>query len=245
MFGIIKYCLFLLFSSVFVQAFCQNLKIDYDVNIKKEVIIKGEKNSGLYLMYIQSIKDIKNYPMEFIISGKDGYSIDFSKSLDVNREIQRIPVPKVVTLSFVGLSTITYSNNGITYSTNDNNTIESYSINSLGQWQVTNQVKEILGYTCYKAFFTSNVPELNRASMIIPTYAWFTNEIPVIGGPTIFGSLPGLILELETKGGYFIATEIKQTTKKVNKIDINDKNVMDFIQAEKYYEKIIRDKIGN
>ena len=56
------------------------------------------------------------------------------------------------------------------------------------EWKLTGEQKQSLGYTCFKA-------ELNDTSRTV--IAWFTPQIPVSAGPSGFGQLPGMILELD------------------------------------------------
>lgn len=67
-------------------------------------------------------------------------------------------------------------------------------------WKLTNEQKDILGYTCFKA---TSGPD----SMLIT--AWFTPQIAVPGGPATYGQLPGMILEVEFDNIHLVATEIK------------------------------------
>ncbi|MCR9253417.1 MAG: GLPGLI family protein [bacterium] len=53
-------------------------------------------------------------------------------------------------------------------------------------WKITNEEKEIAGYTCQKAVLDDT----------INVEAWFAKDIPVFSGPESFGKLPGLILEV-------------------------------------------------
>lgn len=217
----------------------QNLQVFYDIKIKKDALNydKQEKNSYFYGMYIQAQKDINNYPMEFIIS-HEGYSIDFSQSLEVEKEIQKLPVPKSITLAFVGLKTINYNDGNNTYITNDNKTVTSHDLRKLGSWEISQKTKNILGYTCYKAYFSSEVEEIKKSSMITPEYAWFTNEIPMNGGPTIFGNLPGLILEIETKACTIKANLIKETNKDLKKINFDNKEIITFYESRQLDRKM-------
>lgn len=58
-------------------------------------------------------------------------------------------------------------------------------------WKLSKETKEIAGYTCTKATFE----EEDRT-----VEAWFTTQIPVATGPSGYTQLPGMILELNTKG---------------------------------------------
>lgn len=237
-------CVLLLSSSIF----CQTLEVTYDIEIKQDGITDNNKKNEIgfnYLksMYDQARKDINNYPMEFLISNNE-YSIDFSQSLEIDNEMQKIITPKKVTLGFIGLNETIYNNENTSY-TLYNNIVTSYNLKNLTSWEITNESKKILGYNCLKAYFKTNIPELKRVTMITPRYAWFTTEIPLKGGPTIFGNLPGLILELNTKLASFKAISIQQTNKQIKNIDFKDKKIMSFIETEKYYKNTMEKEIKN
>lgn len=80
-------------------------------------------------------------------------------------------------------------------------TVEN-QLDDAAKYTVTNQTKRIQGYLCKKATATvnSNAIEL-----------WFTNEIPVKGGPNFLGSSLGMVLEITRNKEY------KITASKINK----------------------------
>ena len=57
-------------------------------------------------------------------------------------------------------------------------------------WKITGESKKILGYNCLKATFNDTT---SRKQNIV---VWFTDAIPLAAGPATFGTLPGLILEV-------------------------------------------------
>lgn len=237
--------LFFLFFFFTNFIFSQNLDVKYDIDIKNLQDKNKIKTQGyLKSIFTQSQKDIKNYPLEFIINS-NGYSIDFSNSLQVDPETQRKYVSKFMVLGFIGLDILVYNDGKISYTYNNGEIINSYDIENLGYWEITKEIKNILGYSCYKAYFKTDVPEVKRASLIMPKYAWFSTEIPIKGGPTIFGNLPGLILELETKVAHFKATSIQETDKKLKKINFKDKKIMTFIESERYHIDMMKHKLKN
>ena len=59
------------------------------------------------------------------------------------------------------------------------------------KWKISNETKEIAGYTCQKAILDDTTA----------TEAWFTSEIPLYTGPESFNGLPGLIMELSLEDG--------------------------------------------
>ncbi|WP_051197410.1 GLPGLI family protein [Flavobacterium soli] len=56
------------------------------------------------------------------------------------------------------------------------------------EWEILNDTKEIMGYKCYKAI------SKNKDLMFT---VWFTKEIPVQTGPSLYNNLPGLVLWAE------------------------------------------------
>jgi len=56
------------------------------------------------------------------------------------------------------------------------------------QWKITNETREIAGYSCRRA----NALVMDSVYVV----AFYTDQIPVSGGPESFGGLPGMILGL-------------------------------------------------
>lgn len=73
-----------------------------------------------------------------------------------------------------------------------------YSEGEVGniEWDLTNEIKEINGLKCYKAIAK------DRDLMLT---AYYTKEIPVSSGPSIFQGLPGLVVWVED---YFTTIEL-------------------------------------
>lgn len=75
-------------------------------------------------------------------------------------------------------------------------------------WKIVPETKKILGYECMKATFSDTA----RKQEVV---AWFTNDIAIPAGPNAMGSLPGLILEVDTNKGESIMVATKIDLKKV------------------------------
>lgn len=215
--------------------FSQSFEVNYKISTKGDAI-DSEKSNYFTKFYNQARKDILNYPMEFIISD-NGYHIDFSKAMQVDSEYQKIPTPKSLTLSLMGFSEKIYYENKVTYKVKDDLIIK-YELDKLCKWNITNETKTILGYKCYKAFFETDLQSLKKKILAIPTYVWFTPELPVSGGPTIYGNVPGLILQYESKVMSILAEKVSRSNKMVEKINLENRKVMTFIESEKYYGSI-------
>lgn len=86
------------------------------------------------------------------------------------------------------------------------------------EWELSDETKQILGYTCYKAI--GRMPDTYEDKK--ETIVWFTPELPFQFGPVNKLGLPGLILEAE-QGFYTLYadsigfSERLKTIKKPNK----------------------------
>jgi GLPGLI family protein len=70
-------------------------------------------------------------------------------------------------------------------------------------WKLGSEKMKVLEYTCVRATMTLDDQEI---------VAWFTPEIPVSLGPSIFSGLPGLILAVERNGETaYVATSVDLT----------------------------------
>jgi len=70
------------------------------------------------------------------------------------------------------------------------------------KWKLENETKEILGYSCKKAWFVTE----EKGDTVT---AWYTSQIPVSAGPLGVGELPGLVLESTMADGKLTVTAEK------------------------------------
>ena len=98
-------------------------------------------------------------------------------------------------------------------------------------WKLIPEMREIKGYACMKA--TSKDAKDNEIT------AWYTLSVPVPGGPAGYVGLPGLILEVETKGLKIEMTELVLQDDVIIKVPTKGKKV----SAEKF-QKIQDDKMA-
>ncbi|MFV0540637.1 MAG: GLPGLI family protein [Aestuariibaculum sp.] len=111
------------------------------------------------------------------------------------------------------------------------------------KWELLNESKTIGNYTCYKAKLTipvtkKQLQKYKKAKekkdsgenmfMMIPEpkektiEAWYTMDIPVSNGPSEYGGIPGLILELHTDRTVYLCTKVILNPKE--KINIKKPN---------------------
>ncbi len=111
------------------------------------------------------------------------------------------------------------------------------------KWKILNEIKEIEGYLCMKAETKNEI----KGQTI---HAWFTDAIPMSGGPEGYGGLPGMILEIDinNQDAVITATKVELDQENVSlpypkkikgkKIDRVDYNAM----VKKYIDETIEGK---
>jgi len=104
------------------------------------------------------------------------------------------------------------------------------------QWKLTKETKIIGGYLCYKAIHTDS-GEFEGQKFSVKTIAYYTPEIPLPFGPINMNELPGLVLEAQSKGYYYIAKNIvvsKNKNKKIERPSVGEevtyKEFMDYVR---------------
>lgn len=108
-------------------------------------------------------------------------------------------------------------------------------------WKVMNKIKEVAGYMCMMAVTEDTIKKQKIT-------AWFADNIPVSGGPQMYGGLPGMILELDVNDGDIVTTakEIKLRTVTAEELAMPKKQKGKKINTAKYSELLsnhIRDSI--
>lgn len=100
-------------------------------------------------------------------------------------------------------------------------------------WKLVNETKNIGKYTCYKATreievqrvtsFSTNGKEDHKDESDMETMtitAWYTPEIPINAGPSMYWGLPGLILEVNDGSQTIVCSKIVLNPK--NKVSIKE-----------------------
>lgn len=79
-------------------------------------------------------------------------------------------------------------------------------------WKLGTETKKVMGYECTQA-------TLNDTARKQEIVAWFTMDLPLAAGPQNYGSLPGMILELDINKGEMLYFAKKIEFKKVSDTD--------------------------
>ena len=100
------------------------------------------------------------------------------------------------------------------------------------EWKITNENREIAGYSCRKA--------VGKIFDDVYIFAFYTNDITISGGPCSINGLPGMILGLTIPRLYtsFIAT-------KVDLKNVNGSEIMPIKSKKVYTEKELRTTLSD
>ncbi|MDG5491167.1 GLPGLI family protein [Psychroserpens sp. SPM9] len=117
----------------------------------------------------------------------------------------------------------------------------SYDVNTYN-WKIHKEYKIIGKYKCYKASTSYSFhSKLMDKTYQVNITAWFTPEISVPFGPAGYDGLPGLVLEAQIGGYYFVASKIELNAKKVT-IEKPEKGKK---VTNKEYDDIVQNSIDN
>ena len=190
------------------------------------------------------------------------FTLDFTKSESIYKEEQELDAPKgpssngsVMVMSFGGGGTdFLYKNisenrmankkelMGKVFLIKDN--LVTYD------WKLTGERKNIGNYSCYKAVYEVEEEEIQinmidgdvKEEKVIKKrsiVAWYTLEVPISNGPSNYGGLPGLILEVNDGDLTIVCSEIVLNPKEVKEIKEPTKGK---IVTRKKFEAIAKEK---
>lgn len=176
------------------------MEVKYTYTFVRDTIDSDQSHRAIETMILDLNTNSSIYYSEGFMKRRRALEniVNTARSSKVSAEIKIENLPKYT----IGYSV--YRNGTQIYVTNnlyrDFYTFESAFL----KWNVDfNEVKNILGYKCYKATTIFNKRLYT---------AWYTKDIPISEGPYRFKGLPGLILELRDKKGLdtFQAVEIEK-----------------------------------
>jgi len=72
-------------------------------------------------------------------------------------------------------------------------------------WELQDEQKEINGFTTYKA--VKNITTVDGKNQTV--IAWYAPELPYPYGPSVYGGLPGLIVQLQEKEKMFVLAKLE------------------------------------
>lgn len=130
-------------------------------------------------------------------------------------------------MTFVQPQKASYSQFGFLNSNEAISMMDSESLASQ-DFELLDETKKILGYTCKKAKTSINSNTLE---------IWYTNDLKIKGGPSVLGQGLGLVLEYVRNGNFAIqAIEIKK--EKIKLPDFMTKSKVEVLEKIDYQDKI-------
>ncbi|WP_378182249.1 GLPGLI family protein [Aquimarina sp. SS2-1] len=189
------------------------------------------------------------------------YTLQFNKTESVYKEEERLGTPQPATgvrvmVAGSGASDILYKNNKEERFVAQRDMLGKLFLvkDSLTKfnWKLENETKKIGNYTCYKATakrmvqqqrnisFNEAEEDLKTEEVEIPITAWYTTEIPINNGPSVFWGLPGLILEVNDGQQSMLCNKIVLNPKKKVEITAPTKGK---VVSETKFEEILQKKL--
>lgn len=107
-------------------------------------------------------------------------------------------------------------------------------------WVMVNETKLIDNYICYKAT-TENIVVNGVGTFRHPIIAWYCPQIPFPFGPLGYGSLPGLILELQTKDAVFGVKSIQLNKNDCTIGELKKYKIIEEAELNKLIDKVMSD----
>ena len=161
----------------------------------------------------EDMKDFDVYKEAQTASDRLNYTLKFNKEISVFYLEESIndDLAYKYASSFSGKNRIYQVLKDSSYSFNNpensNFKKEEFIINEpiRSDWKLHSESKKIGEYLCYKA--TSNY-QSGKDKKTFPIIAWYCPQIPYSFGPSGYGNLPGLILEIQIRNILFGATKI-------------------------------------
>ncbi|WP_027379270.1 GLPGLI family protein [Chryseobacterium daeguense] len=168
-------------ASFFIFLFCVSFAQTYEVQYISSYNGKVQTEQSPTLVWV-------NEKENFILNNKIR-----EQKADFPFEITKIEKPSNTVVSYAFLKP------GEIISTSDTESVGKQN------FELTNETKKILGYTCKKA-----VTKINSNTIEV----WFTTDMKIQGGPSVIGQNLGFVLEIErNKNSVITANSIKKVKK--------------------------------
>lgn len=205
----------LIFYFLTLISYSQNFKITYEFEIpppefpeKTEAYLKQHFTKE-YKRYNQISKFLRFYT----VSDGDTYYTAFNKMMESDEyDYTSLVSVKLLVASVYPI----YYNNGTSLANNlqfSDRIVEVINEEYL-TWKILNETKTILGFKCFKAIPEINPKKEDVKSSFMPEYVWFAPSLNFKASPSVFGDLPGAVLELGNRNSKITAVKVEETSPK-------------------------------
>lgn len=208
-----------------------NLNIYYRFKFLKDAKISENPREGLCVLQIgenySKFSDTKTIQRDSLF---EKFShLESVNAKEMNQLFMYNPLWNMESLKLVADKKITYQKR---YKTK----YEYEELQPEFKWQLHNESKKILDYSCKKATVKYRGREF---------IAWYTTEVPINNGPYVFEGLPGLILEIEDSQNKYHFTAVGIDKKPMDIYLRNDKEILRISRAKfREVEKTYHDNPG-
>ena len=207
------------YSNIFSQS--DNIKVKYKVlasegSLENSEMVKNSKVPELYKGIDNALITL-DYELD---ANKTNAHFYLKEGLSLNEKATRIAT------IFAGRDEIYINKTDEIFIKvkNDNGEKLFISYVPLKNWSLTNESKDIEGFTCYKATIEKTVRIKKDVFKTHTVTAWYCPTIPFSFGPKEYGDLPGIILELQDNKVTYIAYKIDLNISKINNLVIDLKS---------------------
>ena len=209
-----KHALAIIICFFSVQLWCQNFQGVATYKTKRKIDIKMDST--------QIASDMQEKMMEMLKKQfEKTYLLTFNKEESIYKEDEALSSPQPgsssgIMVSVSGGSDLLYKNTKQQRFTNQNEIMGKVflikdSLNTIN-WKLEKETKNIGEYTCFKATTTrTDTMQLNgeqKETKEVTITAWYTPQIPVNNGPSMYHGLPGLILEANHGSEVIVCSKI-------------------------------------
>lgn len=218
------FCL-LLFS---FPLFSQGLKVEYEYVNKQNLF----ENSTLSEESIKKGKELSNNPQKYVLMYFDGNTFfkNINSSDSFTKETSRTTEQEGNTkLEKVQAERLIKKDTKIFHNKNEKGFYQYFNFNKEELYHYSEPEVESINYkneTSYIDIYKCNLVEIiykNGTNAKV----WYTEDIPINGGPFAFNNLPGLILKVETPNFLIFATKVSDF-KNQNEMEIVNKKLTVF-----------------
>ncbi len=184
------------------------------------------------------------------------FTLDFTKSESMYKEEQELDAPKgpssnggvmIMMIGGDGSSGKLYKNiseNRMAHKTELMGKVFLIKDNLVAyDWELTGETKNIGNYTSYKAVYEIEEEDIQidningglkeeKVTIKRIVVAWYTPDVPISNGPSNYGGLPGLILEVNDGDQTIVCSEIILNPKEIK--EINEPTKGKIVTREKF-----------
>lgn len=205
----------LLVCIFYLTSYSQNFKITYEYEIPPPDF--PEKTEKYLVDHFTKEKKRYNQISEFLnvvtISNGETYYTTFNKLMESDQfDATSLTSAKLLVTSVYPI----YYDRGTSLANNllfSDRVVEVDNEDYL-TWEILNETKTILGFKCFKALPKLNPNKPNIKSSFMPVHVWFAPGLNFKASPSVFGDLPGAVLELENHNSTLRAIEVQETKEK-------------------------------